>query len=116
MRQDWGPLKGQMSAQKALQSVKDQDEGVVGTSEREQYLPRDKVSLLCPPGKINYIDKKQTEGKWVLVARHLETLWKSGVLFKAPRSLNELLVGVFLGEGPRAEKFYHVVATQDLLF
>ena len=116
MRQDWGPLKGQMSAQKALQSVKDQDEGVVGTSEREQYLPRERGSLIRPAGKINYIDKKQTEGKWVLVARHLETLWKSGVLFKAPRSLNELLVGVFLGEGPRAEKFYHVVATQDLLF
>ena len=57
-----GPLKGAVSAQKALQLswVQDRDEGVAGMSGIEKY-PLDEESLVCPPGKPMIFHKKEAK-------------------------------------------------------
>ena len=46
----WRPLKGPVSAQKALSRVWDGDKGVAGRNGREKCYP-DEGSLICPPDK-----------------------------------------------------------------
>ena len=43
----WGPLKGAVSAQKALQGLGDRDEGVAGRNGREYCFPNVELSLIC---------------------------------------------------------------------
>ena len=59
-RLDWGPIKGAISAQKALQVSETKTTDLLGgTTENNKY--RDEGSLICSPGKPKFKKKKSAK-------------------------------------------------------
>ena len=86
----WVPLKGTMSAQKALQGSKSRDEGVAGRNRKDQYFS-DKGSLICPPSKSMILHKKGSRKNWVSGQTCLVGSDDHDVDLKATHRLHHLL-------------------------